>query len=373
MKITLWDKEIPNHNPEWETPNAMTFYPVQTGHPQPAVVIFPGGGYTNRCDTYEGEEVARYYNQKGFHAFVVDYRVLPHMFPCALQDAQRAVKLIKANAKEYMVDPKRIFVLGFSAGGHLAAAAATLAKNRPNAAIIGYGVVGNDVKGCNASAPDTTLAVDRHTCPCFLFSSRTDELVPVQNSVKFMQALCEHNIAFESHIYAYGPHGFSTCDSSIQNLTAAPHCSRIPNWVQDSVGWLKDMFGDFVPGKGLMAPACGRYSNGNNDPVLSISCTIGHLLANPEAAKVIAPIVNAIENYPDIQGGDPMALFGALPLSTALGYAKLPADQIASMNAAFSPPSMSGLSPAALKSSDTRTTFSNPSATFFASSTVSPS
>ena len=302
---------------------------------RPAVLITPGGGY-QYCSDREADPVAYPYMKAGFHAFILRYSVREHaQWPNPLNDFDQAIALIRENAKKWHVLPDKIAVIGFSAGGHLAAAAATLSKNRPNAAIIGYGVVGNDVKGCNASAPDTTLAVDKRTCPCFLFSSRTDELVPVQNSVKFMQALCDHHIAFESHIYAYGPHGFSTCDSSIQNLTAAPHCSRIPNWVGDSIGWLKDMFGDFVPGKGLMEPACKPYSNGNNDPFLSVDCTIGHLQTNPAAAEVIAPIVKAIENFGDIQGGDPMALFGALPLRTALGYAKLPADQIASMNAAL--------------------------------------
>ena len=300
---------------------------------RPAVLITPGGGY-QYCSDREADPVAYPYMKAGFHAFILRYSVREHaQWPNPLNDFDQAIALIRENAGKWHVLPDKIAVIGFSAGGHLAAAAATLAENRPNAAIIGYGVVGSDVKGCNASAPDTTLAVDKNTCPCFLFSSRTDELVPVQNTVKFMQALCEHNIAFESHIYAYGPHGFSTCDSSIQNLTAVPHCSRIPNWVGDSVGWLKDVFGDFVPGKGLLDPACKPYSNGNNDPVLSVDCTIGHLLKFPAAAEVIAPIVEGIENVADVQGGDPMALFGALPLTTALGYAKLPPEAVAEMNA----------------------------------------
>ena len=300
---------------------------------RPAVLITPGGGY-QYCSDREADPVAYPYMKAGFHAFILRYSVREHaQWPNPLNDFDQAIALIRENAEKWHVLPDKVAVIGFSAGGHLAAAAATLAENRPNAAIIGYGVVGSDVKGCNASAPDTTLAVDKNTCPCFLFSSRTDELVPVQNTVKFMQALCEHNIAFESHIYAYGPHGFSTCDSSIQNLTAVPHCSRIPNWVGDSVGWLKDVFGDFVPGKGLLEPACKPYSNGNNDPVLSVDCTIGHLLKFPAAAEVIAPIVEGIENVADVQGGDPMALFGALPLTTALGYAKLPPEAVAEMNA----------------------------------------
>lgn len=300
---------------------------------RPAVLITPGGGY-QYCSDREADPVAFPYMKAGFHAFILRYSVAEHAaWPNPLNDFDQAMALIRAKTDAWCVYPDKIAVIGFSAGGHLAAAAATMSVNRPNAAILGYGVVGNDVKGCNASAPDTTLAVDKRTCPCFIFSSRTDELVPVQNSVRFMQALCDHNIAFESHIYAYGPHGFSTCDSSIQNLTAAPHCSRIPNWVSDSIGWLKDMFGDFVPGAGLLEPACKPYSNGNNDPFLSIECTIGHLLQNPAAADAIQPIVDAINNFADVQGGDPMALFGQLPLKTALGYAKMSAEDMAALDA----------------------------------------
>lgn len=302
---------------------------------RPAVIITPGGGY-QYCSDREADPVAFPYLKAGYHAFILRYSVgKDAVWPNPLTDFDQAIALLRDNADEWQIIPDRIAVIGFSAGGHLAAAAATMAVNRPNAAIIGYGVVGNDVKGCNASAPDTTLFVDRNTCPCFLFSSRTDALVPVENSVQFMMALCKANIAFESHIYAFGPHGFSTCEPSVQNMHAEPHCERIPNWVADSVGWLRDVFGDLVHGEGIQPPVCRRYSNGNNDPVLSIDCTIAHLLRHPEAAAILAPIVDGIQNIADVQGGDPMALFGALPLRTALGYANLTPDQITALDTAL--------------------------------------
>ena len=255
MKITLWENEIPNYNPELETPNSMTFYKVQTGHPQPAVVIFPGGGYTNRCDTYEGEEVARYYNSKGFHAFVVDYRVLPHMFPCALQDAQRAVKLIKSRAKEYMVDANRIFVLGFSAGGHLAGCVATMEdyakigdeldeiSPKPTGTILCYPVISADVlygsnshiyvericgEGTTPQSISLEKCVTEETTPCFVWHTCQDKVVSLANSLHFCEALKEKEIPFEYHVYPYGHHGLG--------LAKTKH--DVSEWPDNTVRWM---------------------------------------------------------------------------------------------------------------------------------------
>jgi acetyl esterase/lipase len=269
MKITLWENEIPNYNPELETPNSMTFYKVQTGHPQPAVVIFPGGGYTNRCDTYEGEEVARYYNSKGFHAFVVDYRVLPHMFPCALQDAQRAVKLIKSRAKEYMVDANRIFVLGFSAGGHLAGCVATMEdyakigdeldeiSPKPTGTILCYPVINAAIQYRHAvtfrnlsgheypltAQEEELFSVDRHvtaqTPPTFIWHTAADRLVSVSNSLLYAQALAAHDVPFALHVYPAGGHGLATADSETNGeLTGPVLLTR--QWIPSALSWLQE-------------------------------------------------------------------------------------------------------------------------------------
>ena len=300
---------------------------------RPAIVVLPGGGY-QYCSDREADPVAFAYMKAGFHAFILRYSVKEHsVWPNPLNDFDQAMALIRRNADAWHVYADKIAVIGFSAGGHLAAAAATMSVNRPNAAILGYGVVGEDVQGCNTSAPDTIAAVDKRTCPCFLFSSRTDELVPVQNSIRFMQALCDHNIGFESHIYAYGPHGFSTCDSSIHK-TKTPICRRVPNWVDDSIGWLKDIFGDFEPDSPTLGePACGPYANGNNDPQLSIDCTTGHLLDNPAAADILKPLLGAAETPELGKGGDPMKLMGQLPLRTLLGMAGVSDSDCAALDA----------------------------------------
>ncbi len=221
---------------------------------RPAILVIPGGAY-QFCSEREADPVAFAYLGAGYQVFILRYSVAKHTdWPNPLDDYEQAMTLIRSKAQEWTLDPDRVAVIGFSAGGHLAAAAATMSVNRPNAAILGYAVLSDYVKTCSPTAPDLIPMVDENTCPCFLFHSRTDDLVPVMESIRFMEALAENGIAFESHIYGYGPHGFSTCDSSVQ-LPEVPMCARIPHWVEDSVGWLHEVMGDFS-GNGLTEPAC---------------------------------------------------------------------------------------------------------------------
>lgn len=202
------------------------------------------------------------------------------------------MELIRNNSDKWNLYKDKIAVIGFSAGGHLAACAATMSKNRPNVAILGYAVAGEDVKGCNASAPSAIPAVDDNTCPCFLFATRTDNVVPIVNSLDFMRALDKYDIAFESHIYAYGPHGFSTADISVQS---GDICSRTSDWVADSIGWLSDMFGDFSS-EGMSEPRCSRAINGDRAAFLSIDCTMRLLLSNEQSATILKPMLEKMSS-----------------------------------------------------------------------------
>lgn len=257
---------------------------------RPAILILPGGGY-GMCSEREAEPVAMSYLAAGYNAFILRYSVREHrQWPNPLDDYEQAMSYIREHAKKWHILPDKIAVIGFSAGGHLAAAAATMAKNRPNAAVLGYAVVTEDVIGCNDTAPDTVGEVDLQTPPCFLFHARCDGTVPVENSLRFMTALAQKGITFESHIYGFGPHGFSKGDSSLE-LPRKDFCSRIPNWVADSIGFLKDVFGDFGP-DGLDEPRCSHFINGNFEPMLSGECTLIKLSAIPEAAQAIRGVVS---------------------------------------------------------------------------------
>ena len=212
---------------------------------RPAILILPGGGY-QYCSDREADPVAMPYLKAGYQVFILRYSVKEHsQWPKPLEDYEQAMELIRKNAENWKLYPDKVAVLGFSAGGHLAGCAATMAKEKPNAALLGYAVTkAEDVQMCEPQAPDVNKAVDASTCPCFVFATCNDQLVPIENSLKFLQALAEHSVTFESHIYAYGPHGFSTGDSSVQ-FRESEMCSRVPQWVEDSIGWLRDMFGDF--------------------------------------------------------------------------------------------------------------------------------
>lgn len=300
---------------------------------RPAILVIPGGGY-QFCSAREADPVALAYMKAGYQAFVLRYSVGKYgTWPNPLADYEQAMSLIRSNAEKWMLYKDKVAVIGFSAGGHLAAAAATMSKNRPNAAILGYAVAGADVKGCNPTAPDTVAAVDKDTCPCFLFSSRTDNLVPVENTLDFMSALAKQGIAFESHIYAFGPHGFSTCDSSIQ-YRETKMCSRIANWVTDSIGWLKDMFGDFGK-EDMTEPACDGHTNGNHLPFLSVDCTLGKLMEVPEAAKIVkvfleeaAKKAEAVE-FADVYNSQ----FQKLMLRGILAFAATPNEVVEALDA----------------------------------------
>lgn len=221
---------------------------------RPAIIIIPGGGY-QICSEREAEIVAFEYLRVGYQTFILRYSVKENAtWPNPLNDYEQAMELIRSKINEWNIYGDKIAVLGFSAGGHLASAAATIANNKPNAALLGYAVTTEEtVHECLPTAPSTWDKVDKNTCPCFIFATRTDDIVPITNSLKFMNALDKAGVAFESHIYGYGPHGFSSCKSVVIN-SDTPFCNRVPNWVDDSIEWLKDVFGDFTLEGGITEP-----------------------------------------------------------------------------------------------------------------------
>ena len=239
---------------------------------RPAILILPGGGY-QYCTNREADPVAMPYLKAGYQAFILRYSVKEYAkWPNPLDDYEQAMELIRSNHEKWHLYKDKVAVIGFSAGGHLAGCAATMAKNKPDAAILGYAVTKGDlVHQCEKTAPDVVSFVSADTCPCFLFATRTDQVVPVINTIEFTQALAQHDISFESHIYAYGPHGFSTGDTSVQSKDV-PLCNRAPGWVEDSIGWLRDMFGDFDQDS-MTTPVCKKHVTSDYDPVLSVDCT----------------------------------------------------------------------------------------------------
>lgn len=250
---------------------------------RPAILVIPGGGY-DYCSDREAEPVALAYLRAGYQAFVLRYSVQQNkIWPTPLNDYDEAMALIRSKAEEWHIIPDKIAVIGFSAGGHLAASAATMSVNRPNAAILVYAVLDEaSSKEWNETAPSAVDAVDENTCPCFLAASRTDTMVPVGNTIAFCAALDKYDISFESHIYSYAPHGFSLGDNTVRQ-PGWRVSERIPNWVDDSIGWLKEIFGDFGD-QGMTPPQVGHYALMEHGDTLSVDALISQIVAT-EAGK----------------------------------------------------------------------------------------
>ena len=294
---------------------------------RPAVLILPGGGYA-MCSEREADPVAFAYLKAGFQAFVLRYSVGEHaVWPNPLDDYEQAMTLIRSRAEEWGVCPNKVAAVGFSAGGHLAGVAATTAKERPDAAVLGYAALGGCGTPANTGAPAVASAVDDLTPPCFVFASASDTLVPVGNSIEFIGALAQAGISFESHIYAFAPHGFSTGDAFLEDPSQL--CSRAPRWVEDSIAWLGDVLG--TPGEdGMGEPRCNRWLTADDAPYLSLDCTVGHVAACPEARGALGGIPG-LSNLLELMGGGrgsgggqgASGLAGRVSLRTVLRYADI--------------------------------------------------
>ena len=251
---------------------------------RPAVIILPGGAYQFHSDR-ESEPVAQAFLDAGFHAFILYYSVGRHaVWPNPLTDYEQAADAICSHAEDWHVCTDKIAVIGFSAGGHLAACAATMAKRRPAAAILGYPVINDYIAEiCTPGLPLPADHVDRRTSPCFLFGCRDDRLVDVSNFLAFESALARQGIQFESHLYAMGGHGFSTGAEEFQEQRL---CSRVSRWTDDAVNWLGDIWGKMMP-TGFSESAVPSHVNKDGTDFLSLDCTIAYLRGQSAARPLL--------------------------------------------------------------------------------------
>ncbi len=303
---------------------------------RPAVFVIPGGGYMF-CSDREADPVALPYLKAGYDAFILRYSVKEDSaWPNPLNDYDQAMDYIKEKADEWNVMTDKIAVIGFSAGGHLAGAAATMSKNRPAAAILGYAVLREDTAHEITDGPSIVDAVDEKTCPCFLFATRTDNVVPIQNTIDMMSALNKYNTSFECHVYDYGPHGFSTCDSSLlfKNVLIT---ERAKNWVDDSIGWLRDVLGDFDE-TGIVKPVCKAHVTDDGEQWLSLDCTLQRIFGNPEAVKVLSDTIDRMRKEippfaPDLTFDDMMmGVLGKMKMRDLLAERNIDVDKFDEMD-----------------------------------------
>lgn len=257
----LWPQGAPGAlgQTEADKPRLYAFLP-QKRSTSAAVLVIPGGGYQHVAIGHEGVQIAGWLNSQGVAAFLLDYRVAPYHYPAPVLDAERAMQIIREHAAEYGVDPHRIGVWGFSAGGHLASTLATHCNAdmtplpapfasgpldcRPDFAVLAYPVITMEPPLAHAGSranllgprPDPALAhrfsnefaVTKDTPPTFLFATTNDPTVPVENSLDFYRALQRAHVPAELHIYDYANHGCGLC-GSIQPLATWPTLLR--NWL----------------------------------------------------------------------------------------------------------------------------------------------
>lgn len=257
--VVLWPGGAPNAvGKEPQDIPTLTPFLVKQDTPTASVIVFPGGGYSHLSDIKEGSDVARWLNSLGISAFVLKYRLgMRYHQPNQLLDAARAVRTVRANAKQWNIDPKRIGILGFSAGGHLASTLGThfdsgkpdaadevdRASSRPDLMVLIYPVITmgefthkgskTNLLGDNAPAEliklySNELHVTNETPPTFLVHAVTDPAVPVENSLMFADALRKAGVPFEIHLYERGPHGFGM----------APNDPILSTWTERCADWL---------------------------------------------------------------------------------------------------------------------------------------
>ncbi len=210
---------------------------------RPAILILPGGAYCF-CSDREAEPVALEFMARGFNVFVLRYSLNENSkFPTPLNDAVQALEAIRENSEKWHTDPEKIAVCGFSAGGHLAAALATMSDVKPNACILGYPCILESIGKILANPiPSLEKYVDTKTPPTFIFAAADDTCVPIENSLEFAKALNENNIPFEMHIFSQGGHGFSTSTDVVMSPESLEFVKNTKTWVPMCIDWLKLIF-----------------------------------------------------------------------------------------------------------------------------------
>ena len=214
---------------------------------RPAVLVLPGGGYAF-CSDREAEPIALAYLAEGFNAFVLRYAVgTDAPWEQSFADGRTGLAWVRGHAAELDIDREKVAVVGFSAGGHLAASLGTASDDRPDALVLGYPVTLAEFGPVmNKEIPDIPAAVTKDTPPTFLFSTYADALVPIRNSLAFLTALAAHEVPFESHIYVVGAHGLSLAKPFTANGEGAMTDEVVAQWLPDSVRFLHRVFGDFA-------------------------------------------------------------------------------------------------------------------------------
>ena len=271
LSVNYEEKEIYSENELQSTSNVKTptitiYTPNKISANGTSVIVFPGGGYSHLSMNKEGEKIAKWFNSLGITAFVLKYRmpsdeIMKDKSIGPLQDAQEAVRMVRRNAKKWNLDSTKIGVIGFSAGGHLAATLSTRheektyestdnTSSKPNFTLLVYPVISMHTAITNKGSRDQLLGlnpsqelinkfsselhVNSTTPPTFIVHASDDKSVPVENSINYYLALKNMKIQAEMHIYEKGGHGFGLGTKETSK-----------NWTNDCENWLKS--NNYIP------------------------------------------------------------------------------------------------------------------------------
>jgi acetyl esterase/lipase len=260
----LWPNGVPGAlgTTDKDIPTLTAYLPAADRATGAAMVICPGGGYGGLAN-HEGEHYARFLNESGIAGFVLKYRLgsSGYRHPAMLQDAARAIRTVRARVAEWKLDPKRVGIMGSSAGGHLASTLLTHfdvvqpdaadaidgQSSRPDLGILCYAVITmgqfthqgskNNLLGKEPLTElvrdlSNELQVTSNTPPCFIWHTWEDTAVPVENSLHFAEALRKAGVPFDLHIYQKGGHGLGLGTRDWEPARRHP-------WTADCVFWLK--------------------------------------------------------------------------------------------------------------------------------------
>ncbi len=238
---------------------------INRGCRRPAVIICPGGAYYFKSER-EAEPVALRYLAYGMNTFILQYSVKPNKYPCAMLELAEAVRTVRAHSEEWDIDPQKIIICGFSAGGHVCASLGTKwdsmllkkyfgeetapASWKPDGMILCYPVITmgeythkeskeNLIGDTSYTAEETSLenSISKHTVPAFVWHTFEDTAVPAENSLIFCMGLKKMGIPFELHIYEAGEHGLSLCDRETLDQAYQLQPDN-ENWLKMSVNWI---------------------------------------------------------------------------------------------------------------------------------------
>ena len=256
-----------------ENPTVDTYLPYnmvemnRQNQKRPCMIVCPGGGY-GMCSERESEPIALHFLTEGYNVFVLTYSVAPHRFPTQIREVAALMELIYANAEEWNCDTDKIAIIGFSAGGHLAAHYSTMfdckevrevfpESKSVNASVLAYPVIDADFNNTHQGsfmnllghAPDKAeeeyFSCNRQvrpiTPPAFIWHTAEDGCVPVCNSISYAKALIENKVPVELHIYPFGGHGLSTSDKhTVDNVTEIVAYNNV--WLDSVKKWLNLIF-----------------------------------------------------------------------------------------------------------------------------------